>query len=623
MDKLNPKIIIGVVVVVILLIVAAVLMYVFIPRVSAPAPPAPSEDDAPLKPLKSATVLATKTGVDNDKGVSGYSFKREYAEGTCTFTTAMNKYVTLTATLGIDTTDTRLRFVEKVKAIWKTGSIEMSVVEVTLNPPTTPASLVLNIPATTNTDINIACDGSGTARNDNTIEIYYSTQSTQRLWGTITMSQGLGNEITSAFDTIPPGKGTELAVTLVAAITSDITTTQSIPYKFTVKGTSPPQVINDIYLRVVNPNTYIMTMGDVPLTVKTRKNVLSSYADYVALQVESGSRQENIGDFISIPPSGTITYKKNPPDDTCFFKIEMASQDCQYVWQQHVPTTCSTACGPGFYMEKATGVLKQPTGDGAACRNLVEVPLRPGPNQCTSQPECPVDCILGTAPAGTVQLYEDITNTNTATCTAQGTISQMKVLIPSVGTGIKCASVYSSTPDKAPVTITGVSSPALECTLTIKSTSARTSSTAGVDILQGTTASVVWPGASGSRLEGINFNSTSTDASRTCTLKLWSEGASTASTIASISVPRFTTTTGRLCKVMLTNTGVLRFYTKPNLNTVSTWDAQSPIIFGTEGAVGVYTLRLVNYVRPGTTTPITKLEIVASDGVIKATYPQW
>ena len=626
MDKLNPKIIIGVVVVVILLIVAAVLMYVFIPRVSAPAPPAPSEDDAPLKPLKSATVLATKTGVDNGKGVSGYSFEREYAVGTCTFTAAMNKYVTLTATLDIDTTDTRLRFVNKVKAIWKTGSSEMSVVVEVVDFTTVAVEqLVLNIPATTNAVINIACDGSGNARTDNTIEIYYSTQSTQtqKLWGTITMAQGLGNEITSAFDTIPVGKGTELAVTLVAAITSDVTTTQSIPYKFTVKGTSPPQVINPIYLRVVNDNTYIMTIGEASVTVKTRKKVLSSYADYVALQVESGS---NIGDFISIQSSGSITYKDTPDDDTCFFKIEMASQDCQYVWQQHVPTTCSTACGPGFYMEKATGVLKQPTGNGAACRNPADVSLRPGPTQCTSQPECPVDCILGTAPVGTVQLYEDITNTNTATCTAQGTISQMKVLIPSAGTGIKCAAVYSSTPDpdKAPVTITGVSSPALTCTSVIKSTSASTSSsTAGVDILQGITASVVWPGASGPRLEGINFNSTSDVVSRTCTLKLWPEGALTATTIAFISVSRVQAGTGRLCKVMLTNKGVLRFYTKPNLDNDRTWTEQSPIIFGTEGAVGVYTLRLVNYVRPGTTTPITKLEIVASDGVIKATYPPW
>jgi hypothetical protein len=625
MDKLNPKIIAGVVVV--LLVVAAVLMYVFIPRASAPAPaPAPSEDDTPLKPLKSATVLATKTG--GGGGVSGYSFQREYAEGECTFTTAMNKYVTLTATLGIDTEDPRLPFVDKVKAIWKTGSIEMSVVEVTLNPAN--QSLVLLIPATTKTDINIACDGSVTARTDNTIEILYSTKSLSgfapppKLWGTIRMVQGLGTEITSAFDSIPVGKGTELAVTLVAAGVGDVTTTQSIPYKFTVKGTSPPQVINPIYLQVVNTNTYIMTVGTASVTVKTRKKVLSSYADYVALQVVSDSRDENIGDYISIQPSGTITYKRDPPDDSCFFKIEMASQDCEYVWQQHVPTTCSTECGPGFYMEKATGVLKQPTGDGAACRNLAEVPLRPGQLQCTSQPECPVDCILGTAPAGTVQLYEDITNTNTATCTAQGTISQMKVLIPSAGTGIKCAAVYSSTPDKAPVTITGVSSPALTCTSTIKSTSGSTSITAGVDILQGTVSSVVWPaGASGSRLEGINFNSTSDVASRTCTLKLWPEGASAAITIASISVPRVAVGTGRLCKVMLTNKGVLRFYTKSNLNTVSIWDEQSPIIFGTEGVTGVYTFRMVNYVIPGTTTPITKLEIVASGGVIKATYPSW
>jgi len=611
MDKLNPKIIAGVVVV--LLVVAAVLMYVFIPRASAPAQaPAPSEDDTPLKPLKSATVLATKTG--GGGGVSGYSFQREYAEGECTFTKDMNKYVTLTATLGIDTEDPRLPFVDKVKAIWKTESIEMSVVEVTLNPAN--QSLVLLIPATTKTAINIACDDSGTARTDNTIEILYSTKSSSgfapppKLWGTIRMVQGLGTEITSAFDSIPVGKGTELAVTLVAAGVGDVTTTQSIPYKFTVKGTSPPQVINPIYLQVVNTNTYIMTVGTASVTVKTRKKVLSSYADYVALQVESGSSEENIGDFISIQSSGTIMYKKYPPDDSCFFKIEMASQDCEYNW---VEDGCTKTCGGGTKIEKAISIKTQPSGGGQSC--TTPLPTRGTSIECNITP-CPIDCVL----SATGTQFADVPD---ATCSAKncitpGTKQQMKILTQSSGGGKSCETVYSSLAAKTPVTTS------VPCTLTctvreVLNSRFTTGPGTETDFL---VANGTWPAGvtTGSRLE---VNGLAGGSARTVTLKVFPSSGSSLYQFLSPPLPTFATNQATVVKIVLTTTGQLKYSTKASATT-GTWSASTAITPALSTTPQQYSLRIVEYVDSTSTT--TKLEIGTVDAGVftpKATYPSW
>jgi hypothetical protein len=617
MDKLNPKIIAGVVVV--LLVVAAVLMYLFIPRASAPAPAqVPSEDDTPLKPLKSATVLATKTG--GGGGVSGYSFEREYDVGTCTFTTAMNKYVTLTATLGIDTTDTRLPFVDKVKAIWKTGAVEMSFVEVTLNPPTAPASLVLLIPATTNTAINIACDGSGTARTDNTIQILYYTKSSSgvapppKLWGTITMSQGLGTEITSAFDSIPVGKGTELTVTLVAAGVGEVTTTQSIPYKFTVKGTSPPQVINPIYLQVVGTNTYIMTVGTASVTVKTRKKILSSYADYVALQVESGSRPENIGDYISIQPSGTITYKRDPPDDSCFFKIEMASQDCQYTdWT--VTTECSKTCGTGTFKETRS-IITQPSGGGSAC-DATQL-TRWGATQCNLNP-CPIDCVL----SATGTQFADVPGaTCSATnCVTPGTKQQMKISTQSSGGGKSCETVYNSMTAQAKTPVTTSAPCTRMCTVreVPNSRFTITGTNTEADFL---VANGAWPaGVSGSRLEVTGLTD---GVARTVTLKVFPSSGSSIYQFPSPPLPSFTATNqATVVKIVLTNTGQLKYSTKASATT-GTWST-STAITPPLSPTQQYSLRIVEYVDSTSTT--TKLEIGTVDaaGVFtpKATYPSW
>jgi hypothetical protein len=322
-----------------------------------------------LKPLKSAKVEAVKTGATGS-GVSGYSFKREYAEGDeCTFTPAMNKYVTLNVTLTIEQEE-YLAYIDGVRATWKIGNTVLSTKLMSFSPPTSVlgTSLQIPIPAYTDTNINIACNEASSARTDNTIFIEYSSNLTPDYtpWGTITMVQGLGTEITSAFDTIPIGKATDLVITLVAAGVGNVTQEQNIEYTFTVKGSRPQRVITGIKLETgAVENTYKMTYGATTLNIKTYKiEGIADYDGYVAAKVIGGDDK-----FIYFNQDGTIAYRTDY-DDSCFFKIEISYQNCQYTWTAGSCPSNLSCDTPASNRIDTLNITAYPKGGGRECPGL-------------------------------------------------------------------------------------------------------------------------------------------------------------------------------------------------------------------------------------------------------------
>lgn len=381
-----------------------------------------------LKPLKSAKVEAVKTGATGS-GVSGYSFKREYAEGDeCTFTSAMNKYVTLNVTLTIEQEE-YLAYIDGVRATWKIGNTILSTNLMSFSPPTSVLGTSLQIPIPTYTDtiINIACNGVS-PRTDNTILIEYSSNLTPDYtpWGTIRMEQGLGTEITSAFSSIPVGKATDLVITLVDATVSGVTQSQDIPYKFTAKSGG---VITDINLETgSSPNEYIMKYKGTTLNIKTYKiEGIATYTNYVAAKVMGGP---NDGKFIYFSGINKDLSYRADYDDSCFFKIELDSRDCVYsAWSDSDGGTtgptgdCPTSCGyGGGPLQRRTFT---PAVGGGSCPNSRDALER----TCSSTDVCPVDCVQ--------TAWRDET-TCSKTC-GSGTKSQSRTTTtPAVGSGTAC-----------------------------------------------------------------------------------------------------------------------------------------------------------------------------------------
>jgi hypothetical protein len=79
-------------------------------------------------------------------------------------------------------------------------------------------------------------------------------------------------------------------------------------------------------------------------------------------------------------------------------------------------------------------------------------------------------------------------------------------------------------------------------------------------------------------------------------------------------------------KILFTNTGSLKYTTRTvsaSTGTATAWVTSTQLTPPVSTTTSRYVLKIKDYPIPGTTTPITKLEIVASGGVIKATYPSW
>lgn len=310
--------------------------------------PAPPSKDEPLKPLTSASVDAVKT---NETGqVSAYSYKREYAGGACTFIPSMTKFVTMKLTLGIDTTDTALQNVDKIRATWKAGDVVIADTTLDFSSTNMPgASLTMNIVGKPDTTVNIACNPDGSTRTDNTILIEYSTTFTEMYtkWGTVEIKE-LPVSLISSFESIPVGKGTVLPVELVAATiaTQELASSQAIPYILTRKSNGRRVEGPPLYLsKGTEPNTFMLSgsPGEPPgpggrLILKTFKiDGVPEYKDYVAFKVLGTERppattspdyqqyqdamKQVDGKFLCFSGQGALAYRADY-DDTCFYKIE-------------------------------------------------------------------------------------------------------------------------------------------------------------------------------------------------------------------------------------------------------------------------------------------------------------
>lgn len=644
---MNPvQIGIGVLVVCIVL----VLGWILYKRSTAPSPtpqsPGP-EKDVVLKPIISAEVKAVKTG-DDQKKVSGYSFdRREYDAGNCSFLPSMNRYVAMAVTLTTDGSDSKLTALSKVKAVWKVGGTEWSNAIVNVGGVPTNNSIDITILAnTSNTSTNIACTDSVTDRNNNTIEIFYSTKLEPLVfrstpWATL-LIQSLGTAITTAFASITVGTGTPLVITLTNPTDTNVTvgSTQAIVYRLIPKG-GTVTLINQIELVALDrtSNTYQLTYRKpetpVVVNVKTRTKAGTAFANLVAFQVTSNDQFNNQFVYFTDSALKTLSYSSTANDAT-FFRLEIDSQDCEYTWA--ATSNCSTSCGNGFQMERAVGISKAAIGAGqCAAAPYNTVPERISTTACNPQPAaCPAPCVLG----ADGQIFKDIAITTPATCGTTGLKTQMKIVSEEINLGASCSTVYSAIPlvNRGPVTATAVI-PMLSCTTFIKHSNTIISSIvngatiySNVDFFPSvTSASYFVPTTANvnnkfSRIEAVNFGST-TASSRTCYINLYNYNSIIASTPAlpSISVSNVSPTMGNLCKVILTPKGQLKYAIKPN-NTSTTWTEQATVILGPPGGgtPGIYTARIIEYTVPGAGTIITKLEIVSgTGGTVIATYPPW
>jgi len=327
--------------------------------VSEPAPP--SKDET-LKPLTSASVDAVKT---NETGqVSAYSYKREYAGGACTFIPSMTKFVTMKLTLGIDTTDTALKNVDKIRATWKAGDVVIADTTLDFSSTNMPgASLTMNIAGKPDTTVNIACTSDGSTRTDNTILVEYSTTFTEMYtkWGTVEIKE-LPISLISSFESIPVGKGTLLPVELVSATiaTQELASSQAIPYILTRKSDGrrvegPPMDLS----KGTEPNTFMVSgsPGEPPgpggrVILKTFKiDGVPEYKDYVAFKALGAERppattspdyqkyQDDMkqveGKFLCFSGRGPPVYRADY-DDTCFYKIEAQTVNTAEGWNEHL-----------------------------------------------------------------------------------------------------------------------------------------------------------------------------------------------------------------------------------------------------------------------------------------------
>ena len=324
--------------------------------------PAPPSKDETLKPLTSASADAVKTG-DPAVQVSGYSYnRREYADGACTFIPSMTKFVTIKLTLGIDTTDTALKNVDKIRATWKAGDVVIADTTLDFSSTNIPgASLTMNIAGKPDTTVNIACNSDGTTRTDNVILIEYSTIFTEMYtkWGTVEIKE-LPTSLLTSFESIPVGKGTLLPVELVAATiaTQELASSQFIPYTLTRKSDGRRVEGPPLYLsKGTEPNTFMV--GGSPgepvgpggrIILKTFKiDGVPEYKDYVAFKM--------IGNEIVLAPSspdyqkqqdalkqvegkfvcfGTEQRFRADYDDTCFYKIEAQTAKTVEGWNSDV-----------------------------------------------------------------------------------------------------------------------------------------------------------------------------------------------------------------------------------------------------------------------------------------------